>query len=81
VSLGTLSPTPTGPLVACLVANLGLNLGALLGDCLGFCSRALLGTALAAVSLLGPVALGALGAYIGFIRLNRTTLYPVRVSY
>jgi hypothetical protein len=80
VSSGTLFPKLTGPLGASLGASLRLNLGALLGDCLGFCLHALLRTALVAVSLLGPVALGALGAYIGSIGLNRTTLYPVKVS-
>ena len=73
MSLGTLSSRPIGPLGPYLVANLGLNLGAL--------SSNYLGTALVAISLLGPIALGALGAYIGSIGLNKTTLLPIRASF
>jgi hypothetical protein len=81
VSSSTLSLKPIRLLRASLRASLGLNLEALLGDCLGFYLRTLLGTALVAISLLGPIALRALRAYIGSIGLNRTTLYPVKVFY
>jgi hypothetical protein len=81
VSSSTLSPKPTRPLVACLRASLRLNLKALLSDYLGLVLRAFLGTALVAVSLLSLIALGALRAYIGSIRLNRITLYLVRASF
>ena len=76
MSLGSLFPKPIRSLVACLVASLGLNLGALLGNCLGL--------ALVAVSLLGPIALGALGAIgacTSSIGLKGITLSLIRASF
>ena len=73
MSLGTLSSRPIGPLGPYLVANLGLNLGAFFSNYLEI--------ALVTISLLDPIALRVLRAYIGSIGLNRTTLLPIRASF